>query len=149
MAMKAAIELGLFEIMAKTSPSHYLSSSEIASNLPAKNHDAPLIVERILRLLASHSILTSKLWILHDWGDNQCLKLLKNCYNALPDARKVIVVESIMPEFPKTDAVTQNISGIDLSVFNTIPGAKDRTKEEFQALTTGAGFAAMEVICRA
>ncbi|KAJ0079913.1 hypothetical protein Patl1_22821 [Pistacia atlantica] len=139
--------------MAKTSPSHCLSSSEIASYLPAKNHDAPLIVERILRLLASHSILTSKLtinkWTLHDWGDNQCLKLLKNCYNALPDARKVIVVESIMPEFPKTRAVTQNISGIDLSVFNTIPGAKERKKEEFQALTTGAGFAAMEVICRA
>ncbi|KAM1816534.1 hypothetical protein ACFX12_000932 [Malus domestica] len=28
-------------------------------------------------------------WILHDWTDAQCLKLLKNCYNAIPNDGKV------------------------------------------------------------
>ncbi|RZC54399.1 hypothetical protein C5167_013249 [Papaver somniferum] len=36
-------------------------------------------------------------WILHDWSDEYCLKLLKNCYEALPDCGKVIVVEANLP----------------------------------------------------
>ncbi|XP_058772103.1 cathecol O-methyltransferase 1-like isoform X2 [Vicia villosa] len=28
-------------------------------------------------------------WILHDWSDEHCLKLLKNCYDAIPDDGKV------------------------------------------------------------
>ncbi|KAM4100014.1 hypothetical protein ACB094_05G036300 [Castanea mollissima] len=28
-------------------------------------------------------------WILHDWSDEYCLKLLKNCYNAIPNDGKV------------------------------------------------------------
>ncbi|XP_049411287.1 anthranilate N-methyltransferase-like [Solanum stenotomum] len=35
-------------------------------------------------------------WILHDWSDSQCVKLLKNCYKATPTKKngKVIVVLS-------------------------------------------------------
>lgn len=60
MTMKTAIELGLLEILAKASPSR-ISSAEIASQLPTKNQDAPVILDRILRLLASHSVLTCNL----------------------------------------------------------------------------------------
>ncbi|OMO70453.1 O-methyltransferase, family 2 [Corchorus olitorius] len=42
-------------------------------------------------------------WILHDWDDDRCLKLLKNCYNALPESGKVIVIGPIVPESPSTD----------------------------------------------
>lgn len=71
MTMKAAIELGLLEILAKASPSQ-LSSAEIASQLPTKNQDAPVILDRILRLLATHSILTCNLVAYKD-GDVQRL----------------------------------------------------------------------------
>ncbi|KAI3759722.1 hypothetical protein L6452_07740 [Arctium lappa] len=37
-------------------------------------------------------------WILHDWGDDHCIKLLKNCWAALPEHGKVVVVEAIMPD---------------------------------------------------
>ncbi|XVE62539.1 hypothetical protein DITRI_Ditri06bG0125700 [Diplodiscus trichospermus] len=69
-------------------------------------------------------------WILHDWDDNRCLKLLKNCYNALPESGKVVVVELILPEPPTTDIVSQTTLITDLLVFNLLPGAKERTEGE-------------------
>ncbi|XP_059290020.1 myricetin 3-O-methyltransferase 3-like [Lycium ferocissimum] len=57
MVLKASIELGLFEIIAKSS-THQLSSYEIASQIPTRNPKAPLVLERILRFLASQSSLT-------------------------------------------------------------------------------------------
>ncbi|KAH9725312.1 Flavone 3'-O-methyltransferase 1 [Citrus sinensis] len=41
-------------------------------------------------------------WILHDWSDEHCLKLLKNCHKSIPEGGKVIVVESVLPELPET-----------------------------------------------
>ncbi|XP_024046928.1 caffeic acid 3-O-methyltransferase isoform X2 [Citrus clementina] len=287
MTIKSATELGLLEIMAKASPTQ-LSSSEIASQLPTNNKKAPIILDRMLRLLASYSFLTCNLvsnkdgsvqrlygltpvskyfvpnkdgvslaptlliiqdqvnmdswscakdallegsvpfmkahngmdgfaaaakderinnlfnqsmhnhttivmkeileiykgfeglnqlvdvagglgvehvggdmfvevpkgqaifmkWILHDWSDEECSKILKNCYEAIPESGKVILVESIVPEFPETDIVSKNIASLDVHLSNLFPGAKERTLAEFKALATGVGFADMKVICR-
>ncbi|KAL4385472.1 hypothetical protein GQ457_15G011420 [Hibiscus cannabinus] len=62
MALKAAIELGVFEIIQRAGPDALLSPSQIASQLPSQsNPKAPLILDQILRLLASHSVLTFSL----------------------------------------------------------------------------------------
>nr|POF21571.1 caffeic acid 3-o-methyltransferase [Quercus suber] len=58
MVLHAAIELNLFEIIAKASPNAYMSPSEIASQLPTQSPDAPYMLDRMLRLLASYSLLT-------------------------------------------------------------------------------------------
>ncbi|XP_022747347.1 caffeic acid 3-O-methyltransferase-like [Durio zibethinus] len=73
-------------------------------------------------------------WVLHDWDDDRCLKLLKNCYNALPEVGKVVVVESIAPELPMTDNVTKNTLTFDIFLLNVLDGAKERTEEEYKAL---------------
>ncbi|PON71950.1 O-methyltransferase COMT-type [Parasponia andersonii] len=61
MVLKTAIELDLLEIIAKAGPGAYLSPSDIASQLPTTNPDAPVMLDRVLRLLASYSILTYSL----------------------------------------------------------------------------------------
>ncbi|TYG91589.1 hypothetical protein ES288_A12G274300v1 [Gossypium darwinii] len=62
MVLKAAIELGVFEIIQRAGPGALLSPSQIASQLPSQtNPKAALVLDRILRLLATHSILTYKL----------------------------------------------------------------------------------------
>ncbi|KAK8658342.1 hypothetical protein V6N13_036550 [Hibiscus sabdariffa] len=66
MVLKSAIELGLLEIMAKAGPGVSLSPKEVASKLPTTNLDAPIMLDRILRLLASYSILTCSLRSLPD-----------------------------------------------------------------------------------
>ncbi|KAI4325032.1 hypothetical protein MLD38_030463 [Melastoma candidum] len=59
MVLKSAIELDLLEIIARAGPGSSLSPSEVASQLPTTNPDnAPVMLERILRLLASYKILT-------------------------------------------------------------------------------------------
>ncbi|KAJ4875628.1 Flavone 3'-O-methyltransferase 1 [Raphanus sativus] len=54
--LKTALDLDLLEIMAKNSSQ--MSPSEIASQLQTKNPEAPIMLDRILRLLTSYSILT-------------------------------------------------------------------------------------------
>ncbi|KAI6697723.1 hypothetical protein NL676_017842 [Syzygium grande] len=66
MVLNAAIKLELLEIMAKAGPVAYLSPREVASQLPTQNPDAPVILDRIFRLLASYSMLTCTLRDLPD-----------------------------------------------------------------------------------
>ncbi|KAK1392152.1 Caffeic acid O-methyltransferase [Heracleum sosnowskyi] len=61
MVLKAAIELDLLEIMAKAGTDAYLTPNELASMLPTSNPDAPLMLDRILRILASYLVLKCKL----------------------------------------------------------------------------------------
>ncbi|MBA0773572.1 hypothetical protein Gotri_008839 [Gossypium trilobum] len=66
MVLKSAIELDLLEIMAKAGPGAFLSPKEVASKLPTTNPDAPVMLDRILRLLASYNVLTCSLRTLPD-----------------------------------------------------------------------------------
>ncbi|KAH7863824.1 hypothetical protein Vadar_022349 [Vaccinium darrowii] len=95
--------------------------------------------------------------ILHDWSDEMCLKLLKNCWNALPESRKTIVlespliiVESKLPENPQdNDPISRIGFTIDMIAWTMNPGGKERMEKEFDALAKAAGFPAWKPICRA
>ncbi|GMI97420.1 caffeate O-methyltransferase 1, O-methyltransferase 1, O-methyltransferase 3 [Hibiscus trionum] len=56
MSMHAAVQLDVFEIIAKAGPDAKLSSKEIVARLPTKNPEAPSMLDRVLRVLASHGI---------------------------------------------------------------------------------------------
>lgn len=59
MVLKAATELGVLEIIDRAGPGALLSPSQIASQIPAhSNANSSLLLDSMLRLLASHSILT-------------------------------------------------------------------------------------------
>nr|BEV30394.1 O-methyltransferase [Corydalis solida] len=85
---------------------------------------------------------------LHNWGDDHSLKILKNCYQALPDNGKVIIVESVLPEFPAETTssanVVFNMDGMMLSVFGH---GTERTEQEFKALAKAAGFPSFRAVC--
>ncbi|KAH7862771.1 hypothetical protein Vadar_009268 [Vaccinium darrowii] len=89
-------------------------------------------------------------WILHEWSDELCLKLLKNCWNALPESGKVIIVESILSENPQdNDPISRIGFTVDMITWTMNPRGKERTEKEFEALAKAAGFAAWKPICRA
>ncbi|KAK9130291.1 hypothetical protein Sjap_010778 [Stephania japonica] len=59
MVVRAAIKLNVFTITNSASSTSHLSASQIASQIPNnKNPDAHIILDRMLRFLASHSPLT-------------------------------------------------------------------------------------------
>ncbi|KAF8098614.1 hypothetical protein N665_0262s0002 [Sinapis alba] len=79
--------------------------------------------------------------ILHDWNDDQCVEILKNCKKALPKTGRVIIVESIIPrEISETDLATKNALCYDVAMMCATQGGKERTKEEFKVLAMEAGF---------
>ena len=59
MVFKAALEVGVIDTLATVEDGMWLSPSEIASRLPTKptNPEAPMLLDRMLRLLASDSVL--------------------------------------------------------------------------------------------
>uniref|UniRef100_A0A803RCK3 caffeate O-methyltransferase n=1 Tax=Cannabis sativa TaxID=3483 RepID=A0A803RCK3_CANSA len=85
--------------------------------------------------------------ILHDWSDEYCLKLLKNCYKAIPDNGNVIVMEAILPTVPETSSVDRCISQGDVLMMTQNPGGKERSKKELLALAIGAGFNGIRFEC--
>ncbi|GLT48729.1 hypothetical protein SLA2020_223370 [Shorea laevis] len=88
-------------------------------------------------------------WIHHNWDDDHCLKLLKNCYDALPDSGKVVVVELLAPESPVSDLIDKTVFEFDIRMLQLFSGAKERTKKEYEALAREAGFSAVKQICPA
>lgn len=57
MVLKSALELNIIDTISAAGDGTFLSPSQIASCLPSQNPDAPVLLDRMLRLLASHSIL--------------------------------------------------------------------------------------------
>ncbi|KAI7751332.1 hypothetical protein M8C21_002892 [Ambrosia artemisiifolia] len=86
-------------------------------------------------------------WILHDWSDDSCIKLLKNCYRALPRNGKVIIVEMILPFLPDTSSSVKVSTGLDVTMMTHIHGGKERSEDEFLALAKCAGFTGIRKEC--
>ncbi|KAK7299824.1 hypothetical protein RJT34_10652 [Clitoria ternatea] len=86
-------------------------------------------------------------WTCHDWNDEQCLKLLKNCYDSLPEAGKVILAEGIIPDSPDSSLASRCEFQMDVTMLSHSPGGKERTEKEFQALAMEAGFQGFRVAC--
>ena len=79
--------------------------------------------------------------IIHDWDDEKCLLILKNCHRAMPPEGKLLVVESVIP--PGNEPFGGKL--LDL-VMLLIPGGKERTEEEYRSLFNEAGFELTQVI---
>lgn len=73
--------------------------------------------------------------ILHDWNDEQCITLLKNCRSAMNEGGRVLVVEMVLPEGNEPSFG----KFMDLQMLLYLPGC-ERTEAEYRALFDEAGF---------
>ncbi|KAG6596767.1 hypothetical protein SDJN03_09947, partial [Cucurbita argyrosperma subsp. sororia] len=85
--------------------------------------------------------------VIHDWSDEQCVKLLKNCYAAIPDDGKVIVMEGVVPTVPETTDAAKAVIQCDILMMTQSIGGRERTRDEFKALATKAGFKHIKFVC--
>ncbi|MBR0827417.1 methyltransferase [Bradyrhizobium manausense] len=77
--------------------------------------------------------------ILHNWKDDCCEIILRNCRNALPASGTLIVIERIMPERATTGAENRSCAMSDLNMLRG-PGGRERTEAEYCKLAASAGF---------
>ncbi|XP_057800775.1 caffeic acid 3-O-methyltransferase 1 isoform X1 [Salvia miltiorrhiza] len=79
MVLKSAIELDLLEIIKKAGAGAFVSPAEVAAQLPTTNEGAAVMLDRILRLLASYAILECRLKTLPDGGVQRLYGLAPVC----------------------------------------------------------------------
>ncbi|GER47634.1 orcinol O-methyltransferase-like protein, partial [Striga asiatica] len=91
-------------------------------------------------------------WVMHDWGDEDCIKILKRCKEAIPSREnggKVIIVEIVVEEKKGNDesmaVETQLLFDMEMMA---VVGGKERTEKEWAKLFYDAGFTSYEINMR-
>ena len=79
--------------------------------------------------------------ILHDWNDEQVVKILQNCRTALPSHGKILVIEGIMLDGNQPDPHKQ----LDISMM-LVFGGRERTQKEFDFLFKQADLNIHQII---
>ncbi|WP_447007908.1 methyltransferase [Saccharothrix isguenensis] len=79
--------------------------------------------------------------ILHDWDDEQCVRVLRHCRQAVSDRGRVLVVDAVIP--PGNDPDPGKV--IDLLMMSSLTG-RERTRAEFETLFARAGFRLERVV---
>ncbi|XVF71544.1 hypothetical protein PTKIN_Ptkin12aG0046500 [Pterospermum kingtungense] len=85
-------------------------------------------------------------YVLHNWSDEECVQILKNCKNALPERNgKVIIVDVVLN--PQSDSLSDDEAlRLDLGMLVMTPSGKERTEDEWKMLLKEAGFQQYKII---
>lgn len=82
-------------------------------------------------------------WILHDWNDEQCLKILKNCKDAISKKGKegkVVIIDMVLDcEKGDNNESVETQLFFDMLMMVVLAG-KERNKKEWIKLISSAGF---------
>ncbi|CAO2828018.1 unnamed protein product [Amaranthus hypochondriacus] len=90
-------------------------------------------------------------WILHDWSDKDCIKILKQCKEAIPSKDKGgkviiidIIVESENDEIKSKESTTKYL--FDMLMMSLFGDGKERTEQQFNKLFQQAGFSDYKIL---
>lgn len=75
--------------------------------------------------------------IIHDWEDNYCVKLLRNCHASMQGNGRVVCVDSVLP--PMGDTGSATAKHLDLLMLSGING-RERTAAQWTELYNASGF---------
>ncbi|XP_051135138.1 chavicol O-methyltransferase-like [Andrographis paniculata] len=81
-------------------------------------------------------------WILHDWDDESCVRILKKCKEAISERGKVIIIDAVLGHKGKGDnnKIIQEAQLLFDMVMMTYLTGKERSEREWAKLFTDAGF---------
>ena len=76
--------------------------------------------------------------ILHDWNDERCALILRNCRRALATGARLLVIDRVLPERLTDDPRHRSLARSDLTMLIGV-GGRERT-EVHRSLFDGSGF---------
>ncbi|MDI5980069.1 methyltransferase [Amycolatopsis magusensis] len=79
--------------------------------------------------------------ILHDWSDDQCVRILENCRRAMNPGARLLAIDAVIPPGNDPDFG----KAIDILMLLLLPGG-ERTRSEFERIFERAGFRITRVI---
>jgi ubiquinone/menaquinone biosynthesis C-methylase UbiE len=75
--------------------------------------------------------------IIHDWDDDHCVRVLRNCRNTMQGDGRIICIDSIVPPMGDSGGLAAKVT--DIVMMSFIAG-KERTKGQWEHLYKDAGF---------
>ena len=82
--------------------------------------------------------------VLHDWGDADCLRILRNFRRSMHETGRIVLVEVGLAIDPSEHVLEQARSGLDMLMMTMFEG-KERTLEQLRGLLDAAGFEVVAV----
>lgn len=82
--------------------------------------------------------------VLHDWPDEDCVHILKNCRSAMPNKGRLLIVEQLLDADPQRGRPTTYL--LDIQMMAMFGSARERSREEFEGLLSASGFSTARVI---
>lgn len=74
-------------------------------------------------------------YIIHDWQDDDSVKILKTCRDAMHDGSRLLIIECVIP--PGNDWFPGKLLDVNMLV---VTGGKERTSAQYEALFQRAGL---------
>jgi hypothetical protein len=112
-----------------------VSDPDIASRLEYVGGDMFRSVPRADAYVLKH--------IIHDWDDEHCVRLLRNCHESMDGNGRLICVDAVLPPMGDTGAVPAKF--LDIAMMVGIRG-KERTRQQWEDLYLAGGFRVVRVV---
>jgi len=75
---------------------------------------------------------------MHNWKDEECVKILKNCKEAIGSEGRVIIIDAVMENMEDDELIETQIL-LDMNMMMWF-GGKERNEKEWANLIFSAGF---------
>jgi hypothetical protein len=78
---------------------------------------------------------------IHNWDEEDCVRILANCRRAMPPRGRLLIVEAVVRAGDEPDPAKI----LDLAML-VVPGGQERSEDEYRALLEKSGFRLTRVI---
>ncbi|KAJ0052248.1 hypothetical protein Pint_02210 [Pistacia integerrima] len=85
-------------------------------------------------------------WIMHNWGDEACVKILKNCREAIPEKTGKVVIVDMVLKPDGNELFGETGLAFDLVMMVNTEGGKERTELEWKEILEKGGFPHYKII---
>ncbi|XP_059304279.1 trans-resveratrol di-O-methyltransferase-like [Lycium ferocissimum] len=91
-------------------------------------------------------------WILHDWSDEDCIKILKKCKEAIPSKEnggRLIIIDMVLMDhnLQKGDHKSYELTQLSIDMLMmAVASGKERSQEDWAKLFSDAGFSDYKII---
>lgn len=86
-------------------------------------------------------------WVLHDWGDDDCIKILKNCKKSIPPrdkGGKVIIMDIVVGAGP-SDQKHREVQAL-FDMYIMLVNGIERDEQEWKKVFVEAGFSGYKIM---